>query len=461
MSCAIFSLLGMACSASDFADDYLDIAQNYYNDGNKLKALEYVEQVLAVEENNMSAIAFKIKLTPPNSVKYIPNLEKPLIFDVPYVATTNPTADAYYKQGLEQYRNKDYKKAEESLNIVIQMSENNFRAYNTLGLVYWAQNKLNNAKSAFEKANSINPVFTLSLDNLSQIYKQTGDKEKCYSTLMRAIQQNENDFCAYLLLGDYYADLYDYDNSIKNYKEVIKINPKYNLAYLKIAKVRMENLDFSASNATLKYYNGINPKDDYAFFMMAKNFQYMNELSKAKESIYKAIMMNNCRDYRVELGKIYYQNDDIQEALDCFVSTVNAETTSEIYNYIGMCYYCMNDFNKAIANINKALVMSDTRAIYYYNMAKVYQTLKDNINYMKYMAIVKEYTPKTCQDFIDMSGILLDSESKNSAINILNKGIDKYPKVKELYLEKLKIYDLTGDLQGMGQTRLEMEKIFK
>ena len=44
---------------------------------------------------------------------------------------------------------------------------------------------------------------------------------------------------------------------------------------------------------------------------------------------------------------------------------------------------------------------------------------------------------------------------------MLNKGIDKYPKVKELYLEKLKIYDLTEDLQGIGQTKLEMENAFR
>ena len=82
LSCAILSVIGTACYADDFADDYLDIAKNYYREGNKLKALEYVEQVLMIEENNMSAIGFKIKLTPPNSVKNLPNLEKPLIFDV-------------------------------------------------------------------------------------------------------------------------------------------------------------------------------------------------------------------------------------------------------------------------------------------------------------------------------------------------------------------------------------------
>ena len=126
-----------------------------------------------------------------------------------------------------------------------------------------------------------------------------------------------------------------------------------------------------------------------------------------------------------------------------------------------MCYFNLHDFNKALLNINRAISMPDSRVLYYYNLAQIYYTLKDNIGYNKYMELVKNFNPKTAQDYIDMSGILLDSESKNSAIMMLNKGIAQYPKTKELYLEKLKIYDLTDDVQGAGQTKLEMENAFK
>ena len=461
LGCALLSMMTISCHANDLTDDYFDIAQNYLKEGNKTKALEYVNQILEIEENNSQALGLKIKLTPPTTSKALPKLDRPLIFDIPYASTDNQTSDTYYKQGLDCYKNKDYAAAEDSLKVAIQMNGNNFRAYNTLGLVYWAQNKLDNAKNAFEAANALNNSFTIPLDNLAQVYKQTGELEKSYATLLKAQNQNQNDFCTYMLLGDYYRDVADYDNAIKNYKEVIRINPKYNLAYLKIAKARTDNLDFTGSNATLNYYHGLNPSDDYVYCLMAKNFMYMNQFNKAKESMYKAILMNNCREYRIELGKINYQTDDIQDALDNFSSALCSNSTSEVYNYIGMCYYNLHDFNKAITNINKAISMPDARVLYYYNLAKIYYTLKDNTNYTKYMDMVKNFQPTTCQDYIDMSGILLDSESKNAALSMLNKGIDKYPKVKELYLEKLKIYDLTEDLQGIGQTKLEMENAFR
>lgn len=126
-----------------------------------------------------------------------------------------------------------------------------------------------------------------------------------------------------------------------------------------------------------------------------------------------------------------------------------------------MCYFNLHDFNKAILNINRAISMPNTRVLYYYNLAQIYYTLKDNTNYLRYMNLVKDFQPGKWQDYIDLSGIFLDSDSKNSAILVLNQGIERYPKVKELYLEKLKIYDLTDDSQGAGQTKLEMEQVFK
>ena len=461
LGCAVLSVITLPCFSSDVTDDYYDIALNYYKEGNNQKALEYINQILNLEKDNLPALGFKIKLTPPTFSKKLVNIDKPLIFDVPYVNTGVTVSDTYYKQGLDSYRAKDYIAAEESLKQAVMNDPNNFRAYNTLGLVYWAENKLDLAKDAFTKSNNINQSFTIPLDNLAQIYKQVGNNESCASTLRKIQMLNPNDFCADILLGDYYRDLGDYQSALSWYREALKINPKYNLAYLKIAKIKTDNMDFAESNATLNYYLGQNPKDDFAYYLMAKNYAYMNNFNKAKESIYKAILMCNCREYRIELGRINYQSEDIQDALDTFNSAISADTDSEIFNYIGMCYFNLHDFNKALLNINRAISMPDSRVLYYYNLAQIYYTLKDNIGYNKYMELVKNFNPKTAQDYIDMSGILLDSESKNSAIMMLNKGIAQYPKTKELYLEKLKIYDLTDDVQGAGQTKLEMENAFK
>lgn len=460
--CAFLLLFAVPVYSSELTDDLLDIAKNYYNEGNKSKTLEYVNQVLDMEEDNLEAIELKIKLDPPKISKPYPDIFKPLVFDIPFVKTQNYSIDSAYEQGMTAYKNKDYTRAEDCFNLAIRNGgDTNFRLYNTLGLVYWAQRKFDNAKGAFLKSNEINNLFTLPLDNLAQIYKQTGALNDAKQVLEQALEQNPKDFCAYLLLGDYYRFINDNENSLKNYREVVKLNPKYNNAYFKIASVRTDSLDFSGSNATLNFYLKSNPKDDYAYLLMAKNYQYMNDFNKAKESLYKAIMMNNSYEYRAELGKVFYFSGDMKSALDMFLQSVNKNSSAEVYNYIGMCYYNLHQFNKAITYLNKALGMSDYRIIYHYNLAKIYEALKDDISYERCMNYIRDYSLESFQDYIDKANILFDSDSKNAAINVLNEGIVKYPLVKELYLEKLKIYDLTEDSAAIEATKNEMERVFK
>lgn len=456
--CIFVLFTSFPCIGSEVTDDYYDIAQNYYKDGDKTKALEYINQILEIDKNNIPALGFKIKLTPPTTSKVFPCESDYIYIYTQYIPTGNKDSDTYYEAGLKYYKVKDYILAEENIKKSIESEPDNFMAYNVLGLIYWAQNKLDNAIDSFKKASEINNSYTEALDNISQIYKQKKDNINRYKTLEEAQNLNENDFYVYILLGDYYYDIKDSENALKNYRESIKISPDYYPAYYKIAKIRTEILDYSGANATLRYYLKLNPKDDYAYYLMAKNYIILEDYNGAQESIYKAINLCNCLEYRAELGKIYYNTDEIENALEAFNSSISNKTTAEIYNYIGMCYYNMHEFNKAIANITKSISMPDTRVLYYYNLAQVYYTLKDNVNYTRYMSLIKNYQPSSCQDYIDIGGILLDSDSKSAALSIINKGIEKYPDAKELYIEKQKIYDITDDTQGLENVKKEWEK---
>ena len=69
LGCVAVSLLAVPSFANDVTDDYFDIALNYYKEGNTQKALEYINQILEIEKNNLPALGFKIKLNPPTFSK--------------------------------------------------------------------------------------------------------------------------------------------------------------------------------------------------------------------------------------------------------------------------------------------------------------------------------------------------------------------------------------------------------
>ncbi len=61
-----------------------------------------------------------------------------------------------------------------------------FRASNNIGCIYYGQNKMTEAESQFQKANSItdNPIST---NNLAAITRQKGDRKKAYDMLKKSV----------------------------------------------------------------------------------------------------------------------------------------------------------------------------------------------------------------------------------------------------------------------------------
>ena len=70
-------------------------------------------------------------------------------------------------------------------------------------------------------------------------------------------------------------------------------------------------------------------------------------------------------------------------------------------------------------------------------------------------------TNKINVDYIDKSAIGLECFGKNYAIETINAGIKQYPKTKELYDAKLKIYTITSDQKGIETTEKKIKKLFK
>ena len=448
--------------ASELTDDYFDLAKHYYDAGNISKSLEYVEQILKIEPTNQEYLNFKVKLLPSSETKTSVARISNTIFEIPTVAIDETDTDIYNKKGNAFYVSKDYNMAIECYRSSVMLNPKNKYAYNNMGLAYLAQKDFKNAEKKFKKAYSTDKTYTSPLDNLAILYAQTGRRDKQLSTLRKAVRINPKDFYAYYLLGNYYKDENDYNNAIKNYQNAINLNSFLADCYLKMAEIYTETEDYEWSNSALSYYNALNPKSDYAYFLMAKNCFKLGQTDKAKALIYKAIFMNNCKEYRYELGIMNYFTKNYKAAAEEFESVLSEHSPAEVYNYLGLCYFKQNKNVLAIANFNKATLLDRQRPIYYYNLALVYKHQKDMENYSKYINTAKKIQPISYVDYIDLACILLETSGKNEAIAIIDDGISVFPQNKKLYETKAQIYELTKDNEKALQTRNQMfEKFVK
>lgn len=460
------------CCANELVDDYFDIAQNYLEVGDTTRALEYIDYVLMINPRCTKALQLKTRLLPQESnddlsraamtISKQKNLSDLAILDIPKTdkLKIENNSDYYNKQGKQFYINEEYDSAIQSFFRAVSVDNKNYIAYNNLGMAYWMKNNLYSAEKYFKKAASISKTYPQPYINLALLYKQRGDLDKQYSYLKKALDVNPTNYWTYYLLGDYYTSIDDYPASIPYYVDAINLNSNFAPPYLALAIADFKTDKYEQSITTLKNYIEFNPNSDFAYSMLAKNYYILGDYLTAKKYIKTAIRLNPTNIYRLELAKIEYNAGQYSNALLNLQIIEPEYQYPEIYNYIGLCNLALRRYELAIINFNKAIVLDNKRAIYYYNLAQCYKQIDDKNNYVKYMNTALQVTPVLYQDYIDLSCIYYNTGKVNLAVKMLQDGIQAIPNNKPLYLALLNLYDRLDDQAGYNYIKSEIESRF-
>lgn len=447
--------------ADDMVDDCYDMAKNYYTSGQFDKALEYVDMILNVNPAHFGACYLKVVLTKATGTLGDTIFDKSINLRPINVKSGIKQSDDFNNKGQEYYDFRDFESAQKAFQAAIKANPRNYYAYNNLGLTYWKMEKYSKAEAAFKKSYGINKNFTAPLVNLAQAcieQKQYAKAEKYLNTVI-AQNKNKNEYCAYYLQGVLYKKTYKYQKAIKSFNSAVLAEPKFALSYIQLADAYYYTNDFAWSNSTLEKYLDLCPNDDYAYYMLYRNYFQLKDYNVAKNYLVRAIMLNNCAEYRVSLAELEKLLDNPWIAI-AILKTIK-EPSAAILNEAGQCYLKIKDNKNALTCFNATAMRPDFRPIYLYNAAMVYKNIGDIENYKRTMLTIKSIEPDTYQDYIDLSGIYLDSDSKEKALELLNQGIKKYPDNKDLYEAKLRLYKITSDTAGINRTKRELDRILK
>ncbi len=458
--------------SDELSDDYFDIAKNYIELGETTKALEYVNYVLLINPKHSGAIKLKDKLIPQETnddlsrTAIIMSRQKSLsdlaILDIPKIDKykIENTSEYYNKQGKQFYLNEEYDSAIQSFFRAISIDNKNYIAYNNLGLTYWMKNNLDSAEKYFKKSAQISKYYPQPYINLALLYKQKGDMDKHFTYLKKALDVNPDNCWTYYLIGDYYSSINNYAASIPYYIDAIDINPTFQPPYLALGISYFKTDKYEQSIAAVKNYLELNPNSDFAYSVLAKNYYIMGDYPSAKRFMSKAFKINPSNSYRLEIAKIEFNNKEYQNALLNFQIIEPEYQYAEVYNYIGLCNLMLKRYELAVTNFNKAIVADSRRPIYYYNLAQCYEALDDKKKYVQYMNIAMQIVPITYQDYIDLSCIYYNTSKINSAIKILETGIEVNPDSKPLYMALMSLYQQINDNVNYNNIKNTIESRF-
>ena len=148
---------------------------------------------------------------------------------------------------------------------------------------------------------------------------------------------------------------------------------------------------------------------------------------EAKGYLLDAIKQTENPNYYFELGKIYYQEEDLASAENAFRKALELDLEftleADIYNYFGLIEYKNFDTEKAVAMFKRAVSLDPNRAMYLYNLAQAYKSVGNNNAYSKEINAIASLKPKTVQDYLDFSTIYYDKKNTATAIKILTEAL--------------------------------------
>ena len=185
-------------------------------------------------------------------------------------------------------------------------------------------------------------------------YKKSGNKQGELTALTAA-----NDYWAYYFLAQYYRQNKDYNQAINYFVKSVNAKPSFNQCYLEIAVCYFELGNFQQAVTYLNQYLKINPQDDFAYALKARCEANLDNNDDALSDILTAIALENSVDNRFLEGKILYNMKRYQQAKDKLEKLTSDIQTAEIYKYIGLCYYGLGNYNEALNNLDKSILLFD------------------------------------------------------------------------------------------------------
>jgi tetratricopeptide (TPR) repeat protein len=202
----------------------------------------------------------------------------------------------------------------------IEVTQNNYFAYNNLGNAYTRLGRYEEAIEAYKQAIKINPNSTEACTNLGIVYNELGRYQEAIDVHKQAIKIKPDYAKAHYNLGIAYTGLDRWPEAIETFKQAIKIKPDYAEAYYNLG-VAYTGLD-RWSEAIDAYLQTIKIDPNYA----------------------KAY--NN-------LGAVYINLSRWSEAIETFKQAIKIKPDYEgAYLNLGVAYLAIGDKNSAMAEYN-------------------------------------------------------------------------------------------------------------
>ncbi len=223
---------------SDRRKNYIILAENFYLDEDREKAIEFYNRALKFSGEKDEDIE--------------------VLYNVAII---------YDELDIPKKALKTYKK-------IIELDANQAGAFYGMATMY---ERLGNKKKALEsyfKAVEIDSQYDRAYFYIANIYDEIGDKEKAIYYYKKVIDLRPDDYIAYNNLGSIYEEIGNYDKAYTMIKKSIGLNPDYYKALFNMGVIykKLDN-----NKKAIEYYDRSLEYEKYSYSYLNKSAIYIEE----------------------------------------------------------------------------------------------------------------------------------------------------------------------------------------
>lgn len=418
MRTILFSFL-IACSSALYADNIK--RPDSYN---------YTRGLEAIQNNNLE-----------DAVNYM-NKE---------IAEHPDNGYAFAWVALVRNHNEEYGRALTAANTAVKKipskdKEYKAFAYSTRACVFLNLEDTIQAIKDYAQAITLTPEDDRLYNARAQVYYEQGKYDLADNDYRKMIFLKEGDIMGYMGIGRNANAQKRYEDAIKQFDYVNKLEPSYSSAY----SFRAE------SYIGLKKYNeaiddvitalGID-QDDKAFYELQTLADSAFAQTVAKLKVQK-LKESKESSWPYDLGIVYEKTDRYAKAIQYYKESLTIESNKETANRISNCYDEIGDYDKALEYCDQAIALDSTQTNYLYFKANILDNAGRSEEAIKIMDSYIEQNPEEYFPYY-RRGWFKDHLGKiDDAIEDYTMAITLQPNDAYQYLNRGVLYSQKGDRQA-------------
>jgi len=282
---------------------------------------------------------------------------------------------------------------------------------------------------------------------LGMEYLFMDDFKKAKECFMKCVDFDEQDYSALYNVVYCFEFLEDYDGAIYYLNDYLDKNPYSEVAWHQLGKQYAAKKSYK--DALTAYEFAIISDDTFmgAYFEKGKMLEKLGRFKDAIENYEATIKMEDPTSHAyLRIGKCYERLRNDEMAKYYFYHTVHEDPLLDKgWLAITDFYFKKRNYKKALHYINKAINIDGENTDYWKKCAQINNALK---NYHEADFAYKQTVDlgnKELETWVKWAKVLSRNNDFESAIQILNQGLEFYPKSAKLTYRKAGFYLLNDD----------------